>query len=77
MCLEVIIKNPKIVSEYKSGKKKLFNALLGQIAKDTEQCADMAIIAKIMERLLNSKWNYRISFIVKYICCENKISYNK
>lgn len=46
--------NPKLVSEYKNGKKKLFNALMGEIAKVTEQRADMAAIAKIMERLLKS-----------------------
>ncbi|KMQ87139.1 glutamyl-trna amidotransferase subunit mitochondrial [Lasius niger] len=54
MCLEVIEKNPKIVSGYKNGKKKLFNALLGEMAKITDQCADMAIVTKIMERLLKS-----------------------
>lgn len=54
ICLEIIEKNPKIVSGYKNGKKKLFNALLGQIAKITDNCADMAIVTKIMERLLKS-----------------------
>ncbi|KYN13001.1 putative glutamyl-tRNA(Gln) amidotransferase subunit B, mitochondrial [Trachymyrmex cornetzi] len=52
ICLEIIEKNPKLVSAYKSGKKKLFNALMGEIAKVTEQRADMAVVAKIMERLL-------------------------
>jgi Asp-tRNA(Asn)/Glu-tRNA(Gln) amidotransferase B subunit len=53
--LEVIEKNPKLASEYKSGKKKLLNALLGKIANMTEQCADMALVVKIMERLLKSR----------------------
>lgn len=52
MCLEVIEKNPKIVSGFKKGKKKLLNALLGEMAKITEQRADMALVSKIMERLL-------------------------
>ncbi|XP_029172673.1 glutamyl-tRNA(Gln) amidotransferase subunit B, mitochondrial isoform X2 [Nylanderia fulva] len=52
MCLEIIEKNPKIVSGYKNGKKKLFNVLLGEMAKVTDDCADMALVAKIMERLL-------------------------
>jgi len=50
--LEVIEKNPKLVSGYKSGKKKLLNVLLGEIVKVTEQRADMALVVKIMERLL-------------------------
>lgn len=54
MCLEIIEKNPKLVSGYKSGKKKLFNALMGEMAKVTEQRADLAVVAKIMERLLKS-----------------------
>lgn len=52
LCLEIIEKNPKIVSGYKKGQKKLFNALLGEMTKITEQRADMAIVTKIMERLL-------------------------
>ncbi|XP_029669271.1 glutamyl-tRNA(Gln) amidotransferase subunit B, mitochondrial [Formica exsecta] len=52
LCLEIIEKNPKIVSGYKNGKKKLFNALLGEMAKITEQRADMALVTKIMEKLL-------------------------
>lgn len=52
ICLEIIEKNPKIVLGYKKGKKKLFNALMGQMVKITEQRADMALVAKIMERLL-------------------------
>ncbi|XP_012521305.1 glutamyl-tRNA(Gln) amidotransferase subunit B, mitochondrial-like isoform X2 [Monomorium pharaonis] len=54
ICLEILEKNPKLVLGYKNGKKKLFNALMGEIAKVTEQCADLAIVAKIMERLLKS-----------------------
>ncbi|XP_067203197.1 glutamyl-tRNA(Gln) amidotransferase subunit B, mitochondrial [Linepithema humile] len=52
ICLEIIEQNPKIVSGYKKGKKKLFNALLGQITNITEKRADMTAVAKIMERLL-------------------------
>lgn len=52
MCLEIIEKNPEFVSGYKSGKKKLFNALIGKMAKVTEQRADMVAVVKIMERLL-------------------------
>ncbi|EFN87568.1 Probable glutamyl-tRNA(Gln) amidotransferase subunit B, mitochondrial [Harpegnathos saltator] len=55
MCLEVIEKNPKIVALYKKGKTKVFKALIGEIARNTKQCADMAAVAKIMERLLKSE----------------------
>lgn len=52
ICLEIIEKNPKLVSGFKCGKKNLFNALMGQIAKATEQRADMAAVANLMEKLL-------------------------
>lgn len=54
ICLEIIEKNPKIVSGYKKGKKKLFIALMGQMVNITNQRADMTLVAKIMERLLKS-----------------------
>ncbi|XP_014470013.1 PREDICTED: glutamyl-tRNA(Gln) amidotransferase subunit B, mitochondrial [Dinoponera quadriceps] len=54
MCLEVIEKNPKIVRKYKNGNKKVFGAFMGQIARNTNECADMAAVATIMERLLSS-----------------------
>ncbi|XP_011636505.1 glutamyl-tRNA(Gln) amidotransferase subunit B, mitochondrial isoform X1 [Pogonomyrmex barbatus] len=54
ICLEIIEKNPKLVSGYKNGKKKLFNVLMGEMAKVTEKRADFAVVAKIMERLLKS-----------------------
>lgn len=54
ICLEIIEKNPKLVSGYKSGKKKLFKVLMGEMAKVTEERADLAMVAKIMERLLKS-----------------------
>jgi len=53
--LEVIEKNPKLISQYKNGKKKLFNVLLSKIAKITDECADMPLAVKIMERLLKSR----------------------
>lgn len=52
MCLEVIERNPKIVTQYKSGKKKVFKALMGEVARNTNQCADMATVSKIMGKLL-------------------------
>ncbi|KYN04148.1 putative glutamyl-tRNA(Gln) amidotransferase subunit B, mitochondrial, partial [Cyphomyrmex costatus] len=52
ICLEIIEKNPELVSGYKRGKKKLFKPLMREMVKVTEQRANMAIVAKIMERLL-------------------------
>lgn len=54
MCLDVIERNPKLAVGYKKGKKKFFNALMGEIARVTEQRADMAVVARIMEQLLKS-----------------------
>lgn len=52
ICLEIIEKNPNLVSGFKCGKKKFFKALMGQIAQVTEQRADMAAVARLMEKLL-------------------------
>ncbi|XP_032688294.1 glutamyl-tRNA(Gln) amidotransferase subunit B, mitochondrial isoform X2 [Odontomachus brunneus] len=54
MCLEVVERNPKIVKVYKKGKTKVAKALIGEIARNTRQCADMAAVAQIIERLLTS-----------------------
>ncbi|KAL0128262.1 hypothetical protein PUN28_003491 [Cardiocondyla obscurior] len=54
ICLKIIEKNPNMVSKYKTGKKKLFNALMGEVAKVTEDRANLAVVAKIMEQLLKT-----------------------
>ncbi|CAH0713343.1 unnamed protein product, partial [Brenthis ino] len=51
-CLDVINNNPKLVKQYKDGKIKVFKALLGLLAKSTDNKLDMAMASKKMEELL-------------------------
>ncbi|XP_039759199.1 glutamyl-tRNA(Gln) amidotransferase subunit B, mitochondrial [Pararge aegeria] len=51
-CKEIIENNPKIVKQYKDGKVKVFNALLGLLAKSTDNKFDMSLASKKMEELL-------------------------
>lgn len=51
-CLEVIKNNPKLVKQYKEGKVKVFKALLGILAKDTQNKFDMSVASKKMEELI-------------------------
>lgn len=51
-CFEVIKNNPKLVKQYKEGKVKVFKALLGILAKDTQNKFDMSVASKKMEELL-------------------------
>lgn len=51
-CKEVIENNPKIVKQYKDGKVKVFNALLGLLVKSTDKKFDMTLASKKMEELL-------------------------
>lgn len=52
LCREVLEENVKIVQQYKSGKKKVFKALLGLISAKTKQRADMAKCTTIIKQLL-------------------------
>ncbi|XP_045777510.1 glutamyl-tRNA(Gln) amidotransferase subunit B, mitochondrial [Maniola jurtina] len=51
-CKEIIENNPKIVKQYKEGKVKVFNALLGLLAKSTDNKFDMSLASEKMEELL-------------------------
>ncbi|GBP07774.1 Glutamyl-tRNA(Gln) amidotransferase subunit B, mitochondrial [Eumeta japonica] len=51
-CIEVIRNNPKLVKQYKDGKIKVFKALLGILAKDTQHRLDMSVVSKKLEDLL-------------------------
>lgn len=52
LCRDVIQRNPKVVEKYRSGKDKMLYALAGDIAKLTEQKADMARTVELLKRLL-------------------------
>jgi aspartyl-tRNA(Asn)/glutamyl-tRNA(Gln) amidotransferase subunit B len=49
---EVLAKNPKSVDEYRAGKDKAFNALVGQVMKATQGKANPAQAGEILRRLL-------------------------
>lgn len=53
ICETVLEENPKMVEQYKRGKKKVFNAVVGAVAKKTERMVNMGTAAKIIEELLN------------------------
>ncbi|XP_026762969.2 glutamyl-tRNA(Gln) amidotransferase subunit B, mitochondrial [Galleria mellonella] len=52
LCIEVLENNPKLVKQYKEGKKKVYRALLGIVVKSSENKIDMAAVSKIMDDLL-------------------------
>ena len=49
---QVIAAQPKLVDDYRSGKEKAFNALVGQVMKATQGKADPAQVNQILKRLL-------------------------
>lgn len=51
-CREVIQSNPKLVKQYRAGKVKIFQALLGMLVKSTNNKLDMSLASKKMEELL-------------------------
>ena len=44
--------NPSIVAEYRAGKQKAFNSLVGQIMKETKGSSHPALVTKILKELL-------------------------
>ncbi|XP_067012739.2 glutamyl-tRNA(Gln) amidotransferase subunit B, mitochondrial [Anabrus simplex] len=53
ICEQVLEKNPKLIQEYKAGKTKVFGAFVGQIAKHTEERADMAAVVQQLKKMLS------------------------
>lgn len=54
-CVDVIKSNPKLVQQFKEGKGKVFKALLGILAKNTQNKIDMSVASKKMEDLLKDE----------------------
>ncbi|XP_063830594.1 glutamyl-tRNA(Gln) amidotransferase subunit B, mitochondrial [Ostrinia nubilalis] len=52
LCKDIIENNPKLVKQYRDGKTKVFKALLGMLAKNSQNKIDMAQATKILEDLL-------------------------
>jgi aspartyl-tRNA(Asn)/glutamyl-tRNA(Gln) amidotransferase subunit B len=49
---EVLAKNPKQVEDYRAGKEKAFNSLVGQVMKATQGKANPAQVTEILKRKL-------------------------
>ena len=52
LCLQIIKNNSSLVQKYKNGKVKVFAALLGEIANESNKRANMKIASKILKELL-------------------------
>ena len=52
ICNNVIKNNPNIVNQYKNGKTKVFKALLGIVAKETNKKAKMDSVDKLLKEML-------------------------
>lgn len=55
LCKAVINENSKAVKDYQKGKNKAFTALLGQVAKKSEQRANMSKVSTILKNLLTKQ----------------------
>ena len=51
---EVLAANPKSVEEYRAGKEKAFNALVGQAMKASRGKANPAQVSELLKRRLAS-----------------------
>ena len=49
---EVLAKNPKQVEDYRAGKEKAFNSLVGQVMKATQGKANPAQVNELLRRKL-------------------------
>ncbi|MBO8158731.1 Asp-tRNA(Asn)/Glu-tRNA(Gln) amidotransferase subunit GatB [Thermosyntropha sp.] len=52
---EVIKNNPKVVEDYKSGKKKALGFLVGQVMKETKGQANPALVNELLREYLNKE----------------------
>lgn len=51
--MAVVEENPEMVAQYKKGKKKVFNAIVGAVAKKTDRRVNMELAEKILHVLLD------------------------
>lgn len=52
ICQDVLDRNRDAVEKYKSGKEKVYGFLIGQVAKVTEQKANMELVDKMLKMML-------------------------
>jgi Asp-tRNA(Asn)/Glu-tRNA(Gln) amidotransferase B subunit len=57
VCTAVIEQNPKLVEHFCAGKTKVFNALVGKVAKITENRANMGAVVKVLRDKLRKIQN--------------------
>jgi len=53
ICRDVILKNPKVVSDYKKGRKEALHFLIGQVMKATKGKASPKELKQIFTKLIN------------------------
>lgn len=52
ICRKVIDENPKLVQQFKSGKQKVFKALVGDVHRLSEQKANMRLAVEKLQEML-------------------------
>lgn len=52
LCESVLKENPSMVEQYKKGKKKVFKAILGQVALKSNQRANMELVVGVLKKML-------------------------
>ncbi|XP_049828330.1 glutamyl-tRNA(Gln) amidotransferase subunit B, mitochondrial isoform X2 [Schistocerca gregaria] len=55
ICRDVILKNPKLVKQYKNGKKKVLKALLGEAARSTNERVKMSLVEQQLKAMLDKE----------------------
>jgi aspartyl-tRNA(Asn)/glutamyl-tRNA(Gln) amidotransferase subunit B len=54
MVAEVLAANPKSVDEFKAGKEKAFNALVGQVMKASKGKAPPTVVNELLKKALGA-----------------------
>ncbi|XP_046413608.1 glutamyl-tRNA(Gln) amidotransferase subunit B, mitochondrial [Neodiprion virginianus] len=53
ICKNILLQRADVVKKYKAGKTKVFRALVGAVAQETKNRADMATVVNILKKLLD------------------------
>lgn len=52
ICEATLAANPKLVAAYRGGKTKVFYAIVGEVAKNTENRANMSLVVEKLKKML-------------------------
>ncbi|XP_059612461.1 glutamyl-tRNA(Gln) amidotransferase subunit B, mitochondrial [Phlebotomus argentipes] len=52
LCEETLAANPKLVAAFRAGKTKVFYAIVGEVAKKSENRANMSLVAEKLKKML-------------------------